>query len=63
MKDCCKIQTKIRDENGGLDVAKKIILKWMIEEYGGRGVERIQMARDNALWLTVVNTEINLWVP
>jgi hypothetical protein len=38
-----------------------IILKWMLEKWGG--MDWIDLAQDRDQWRALVNTVMNLWIP
>jgi hypothetical protein len=40
-----------------------IILKWILKEWNGGGVDWIDLALDRDMWWTLVNAVMNLRVP
>jgi len=45
------------------DVDGKIVLRWIFQEVGGRGMDWIELAQDMNRWQTFVNAVMNLRVP
>ena len=51
------------DHSDDPDVDRSIILRWIFQEVGGRGMEWIELARDMNRLREFVNAVMNLRVP
>jgi hypothetical protein len=52
-----------RDHLGDPSVDGRIILRWIFQEVGCGGMERIELAQERDRWRALVNAVMNLRVP
>jgi hypothetical protein len=48
-------------EDPGID--GRIILRWILRKWDGRGMDWIDLAQDRDSWQALVDMVMNLWVP